>query len=154
MGAVPSKRSGHSFTVVGSTGYMFGGCPQPSSGGSAGPTNELFKIDMSNPKEFYWQKVETTRGPKARWAHSAALHNESIVVFGGFHKSGQRSQEIWILDTTTDKWSQPQAGITEEAEDGTVTFLKPWKGCPEPRGGHSGCVIGNFLAIFGGYGKV
>lgn len=35
---------------------------------------------------------------------------------------------------------------------GTVSFKKPWKGCPDPRGSHSGSVIGNSLVVFGGYG--
>lgn len=42
---VPTKRSGHSFTVVESTGYLFGGVPQARP---PGPTNEMFKLDMSN----------------------------------------------------------------------------------------------------------
>ena len=44
---VPTKRSGHSFTVVESTGYLFGGVPQARP---PGPTNEMFKLDMSNRK--------------------------------------------------------------------------------------------------------
>lgn len=35
---------------------------------------------------------------------------------------------------------------------GTVTFKKPWKGCPDSRGSHSGSLIGNSLVVFGGYG--
>lgn len=35
---------------------------------------------------------------------------------------------------------------------GTVAFKKPWKGCPDPRGSHSGNLIGNSLIVFGGYG--
>lgn len=35
---------------------------------------------------------------------------------------------------------------------GTVVYSKPWKGCPDPRGSHSGSVIGNSLLVFGGYG--
>lgn len=35
---------------------------------------------------------------------------------------------------------------------GTVTLKKPWKGCPDPRGSHSGSLIGNSLVVFGGYG--
>lgn len=35
---------------------------------------------------------------------------------------------------------------------GTVSFKKPWKGCPDPRGSHSGSLVGNSLIIFGGYG--
>ncbi|CAM9498163.1 unnamed protein product, partial [Phaeothamnion confervicola] len=151
MGEPPTKRSGHSFTVVGTTGYLFGGCPQRKP---PGPTDELFKLDMSNPAEFYWQKVPPSgRGPKARWHHSAAVHNRStLIIFGGFQSSGARFNDVWFLDVHGDKWSQPQAGVTEESPEGAVAFKKPWRGCPVPRGGHSGNVVGNSLVVFGGYG--
>lgn len=47
---VPTKRSGHSFTVVESTGYLLGGVPQARP---PGPTNEMFKLDMSNREYLY-----------------------------------------------------------------------------------------------------
>eukprot|EP00953_Heterococcus_sp_UTEX-ZZ885_P008452 5072-Heterococcus_DN1.PRE.1 len=153
MGEAPSKRSGHSFTVVGSTGYLFGGCPQKRP---PGPTDDMYKVDMSNPREFYWQKINSgaARGPRARWHHSAAVHSDTtIIVFGGFQSSSVRYNDLWLLDTSAgDKWSQPLPGLTEELEEGVVTFKRTWRGCPDPRGGHSGCVINNALLVFGGYG--
>ncbi|CAM9266952.1 unnamed protein product [Chrysoparadoxa australica] len=151
MGDLPTKRSGHSFTVVGSVGYLLGGCPQKRP---PGPTDEMYKLDMSNPGEFYWQKVPLQgKGPKARWHHSAAVHNNTvIVVFGGFQSSSVRYNDIWMLDTQGDKWSQPPAGVTEETDDGSLVFKKPWKGCPDPRGAHSGSILGHSLVVFGGYG--
>ncbi|CAM9257232.1 unnamed protein product, partial [Sphacelaria rigidula] len=148
---VPGKRSGHSFTIVGSTGYLFGGVPQARP---PGPTNEMFKLDMSNPGEFYWQKVKTPgRCPAARWHHAVAVRSPTtLVLFGGFRSSSIRFNDLWLLDTKGDKWSQPPPGITEEAEDGVITFKKSWKGCPDPRGSHSGNLIGNSLIVFGGYG--
>ncbi|CAM9944324.1 unnamed protein product [Discosporangium mesarthrocarpum] len=124
MGDVPAKRSGHSFTVVGSMGYLFGGVPQKRP---PGPTNDLFKLDMSNAGEFYWQKVKPPpssgsgqKWPAPRWFHSASVYAKTnLVVFGGFFSSGVRFNDLWILDTSNgDRWSQPQPGQTDEGEDG------------------------------------
>lgn len=40
------------------------------------------------------------------------------MLFGGFRSSSVRFNDLWLLDTKGEKWSQPQAGITEEMEDG------------------------------------
>ncbi len=86
--------------------------------------------------------------------------------------------DVWVLDTKTDTWTQPHPGITEEMDDGTIRFVspfscilggstlcyqcnvpfsrfcQPWNDCPEPRGGHSSCVVENSLIVFGGYGGI
>lgn len=70
--------------------------------------------------EFYWQKVKTAgRCPAPRWHHTVAVRAPAtLVLFGGFRSSSVRFNDLWLLDTKGDKWSQPQPGMTEEAEDG------------------------------------
>ena len=72
--------------------------------------------------EFYWQKIKTTgRSPAPRWHHTVAVKSPStLVLFGGFRSSSVRFNDLWLLDTKSDKWSQPPPGITEETEDGTI----------------------------------
>lgn len=72
--------------------------------------------------EFYWQKVKTPgRCPAARWHHAVAVRSPTtLVLFGGFRSSSIRFNDLWLLDTKGDKWSQPPPGITEEAEDGEL----------------------------------
>ena len=53
-GNAPTKRSGHTVTLVGSdTLYVFGGNDFRKP---PGPNNELYKLDMSQANEFFWQK--------------------------------------------------------------------------------------------------
>lgn len=156
IGDLPTKRSGHSFTIVkNGMAYLFGGI---DSRRPPGPNNELFKLDMSNAKTFYWTKVPTStsvlsmpspvRGaagtiaaltvPEARWKHSAtAINDTHILIFGGYRSSTQRLNDVWVLDTAKDKWSQPLA-------TGRVQ--------PSPRGAHAAALVGHKLYIFGGYG--
>ncbi len=151
-GSSPGKRAGHSLSLCGSAAYLFGGCPSGAT--EPNPSNDLFKLEMSSPKGFHWQKVSTQecRIPQGRSQHTASCHNNSIIVFGGVAANGNGYNDVWVLDTSTDTWTQPHPGITDEMDDGTIKFREPWNNCPEPRGGHSSCVVGNSLVVFGGYG--
>jgi len=150
MGEVPSRRSGHSFCIVGDYAYLFGG---NDSRKPPGPNNDLFKLDMTSA-EFYWTKIENTgRCPEPRSHHSVVVHGSKIIIFGGFRSSSIRYNDVWVLDTTTDEWSQPHAGATETRADGEVVFKRVWPDVPLPRGAHSATLIGGSqMFIFGGYG--
>ncbi len=78
--------------------------------------------------EFYWQKVKTSGiSPAPRWHHTVAVKAPStLVLFGGFRSSSVRFNDLWLLDTKSDKWSQPPPGTTEESEDGKLFgFIGP-----------------------------
>lgn len=82
--------------------------------------------------EFYWQKVKTSgRSPAPRWHHTVAVKPPStLVLFGGFRSSSVRFNDLWLLDTKGDKWSQPQPGITDETDDGKPSVPSVTVGCP------------------------
>jgi dynein heavy chain len=150
MGEGPSRRSGHSMSIIGDFCYIFGGNDfrRPP-----GPNNELFKLDMSSA-EFYWSKIENNgKAPEPRSQHTCVVYNDTkILLFGGFRSSHIRYNDVWILDTTTDEWSQPHAGVTETKHDGEVVFKRQWPDVPMPRGAHSATLVGSQMYIFGGYG--
>lgn len=123
IGDIPSKRSGHSFCIAGDSVYMFGGNDfrRPP-----GPNSELYKLDIAS-SEFYWKKVENSgKVPEPRSHHTTVLFGTKIILFGGFRSSSIRYQDVWILDTTNDEWSQPLIGVTETRSDGEVVFKKNW----------------------------
>ena len=75
---------------------------------------ELYKLDMSDPSGFYWQKIDVAGGaaaPSARWHHTATMSGGTMIVFGGFSgsKTYRYYNDVWLLDTASDKWSQPAA---------------------------------------------
>ncbi len=102
-GPSPGKRSGHTLSLCGSAAYLFGGCPSDAMEPS--PTNELFKLEISSPKDFHWQKV--------RQKHMDAL---SLSCFG-----------VYMFPTTTTAWT------TEKDEESLVIlFLFDTKSCVLP----------------------
>ena len=154
MGNGPSKRSGHTMSLVGDQLYVFGGNDfrRPP-----GPNGDLYKLDMSNSNEYFWSKVEPSAGqrwPEPRSHHTAVVFQKNkILVFGGFRSSSIRYNDVWILDTTTNEWSQPHVGMTETKPDGDVAFKRPWQDVPLPRGAHSSTMVGDSnMYVFGGYG--
>ena len=151
IGDVPSRRSGHSFCAVGDLVYLFGGNDMRRP---PGPNNELFKLDMSSA-EFYWSKIDNPgRNPEPRSHHTTVVYGNKIILFGGFRSSSIRYNDVWILDTTNDEWSQPVVGITETKNEGEVVFKRLWPDVPAPRGAHSATLVGALMYIFGGYGGV
>ena len=151
MGDAPSKRSGHSFSVVGDFGYLFGGNDFRRP---AGPNNEIYKLDMSG-SEFYWTKLSpaSAKLPDVRSHHTATVYGgNKILIFGGFKNSSTRYNDVWIFDTENNDWSQPYPGQTEVKPDGEIMFKRIWPDVPSPRGSHSSALIGSQVYVFGGYG--
>lgn len=112
MGVTPSKRSGHSLSVVNEYCYLFGGNDKRNP---PGPNNELYKVDISST-DVYFTKIENTGGVGSRWPeprsnHSAVVYNGyKIILFGGFRSSNIRYNDLWIYDTNINEWSQPHVG--------------------------------------------
>ena len=129
IGDVPTRRSGHSMVISNQGGtpfaYMFGGCDNRKP---PGPNAELYKLDMSDPAGYYWQMIAAPEGagPAPRWHHTANMRDEkTMVVFGGFSGSKHHRyyNDVWLLDTATDTWSQPPPGETNTDEKGIVTCV-------------------------------
>lgn len=162
IGDIPTARSGHTFTNVESVAYMFGGCATSSDRKSVpGPSNDLYKLDMSTESEYYWAKLELgneSPRPCARWKHSATkIDDTQIVVFGGFTSSKEtpRLNDVWVLDTSKDVWISSEDSVSSGS-----CQLSLWEAkgnakhvdCPCPRGSHSSALVDDNIFIFGGYG--
>ncbi len=173
IGDLPCKRSGHTFTNVESFAYLFGGCvaggvikgPDGDTKKSfPGPTNDLYKLDMSSDSDLYWTKLKTNdrmlQQPSPRWQHTATKFDETkVAIFGGFtaSKDQPRLNDVWVLDTEDDSWSQVTVDTTPKISDEssvTPSWVKKGKSCssPCPRGSHSASLVDNCIVIFGGYG--
>eukprot|EP00940_MAST-03C_sp_MAST-3C-sp2_P002569 g2569.t1 len=138
-GTSPKGRSGHTLTILGNTGYLFGGIQAENA--KTGPNNDLFMCRIQNAK-FEWSKPNLD-GPKPspRWDHSATLFNENFIFyFGGSTSRRSRSNESWIFDTIVQKWVH-------------VAHLEKQKEVPQPRSGHTSVLVADrYLYVFGGFG--
>lgn len=99
--------------------------------------NDVHLFDTST---MTWSTV-TPAGmlPLERSHHSAVLFGHHMVIFGGLADTGQRLNDVHILDLDAMCWVQPLVS-------GTL---------PPPRLAHSAEVYANRMVVFGGYdGKI
>lgn len=156
-GQLPTRRSGHTLCIVGSNGYLFGGCDYAET---PGPTNDLFviKINSNSPSEWEKLRFPAVACPLPRWKHSATVVDNKIFVFGGFHNSSTRFNDLWIFNPITLSWAQ-SGGTTSSAQPSHRASISTSASsnaraatCPAPRGGHSAVAIRRCIYVFGGYG--
>jgi len=74
-----------------------------------------------------------------------------ILIFGGFHSSSCRYNDVWVFDTITMSWEQPVEDHAEFTEEGNHVVPSGSK-APFPRGAHTASRVGTTVFIFGGYG--
>lgn len=112
--------------------YLVGG----SMHGKEYTCNQMYRLDLNT---FNWDLVKTKgeSGPVGSLdEHSASIHEQSIVIFGGFI-DGTREARVFTFDVATFTWE-----LMEPAD--------PSKPVPSARAGHSGTIHKNDLYIFGG----
>ncbi|TYZ58261.1 hypothetical protein PybrP1_007938 [[Pythium] brassicae (nom. inval.)] len=164
-GDVPTRRSGHSLSVVGSNGFLFGGCDHREP---PGPTNDLFVLRIGAQAPWEWEKLRSPPGtaPPPRWKHSATVVDGKVFIFGGFQSSTARLNDLWVFNPITMDWSQPAdksgAGVAPGAASLSAagaphrTSVAATRASsavvPAPRGGHSAVAIRKCIYVFGGYG--
>ena len=72
--------------------------------------------------------------PYQRYGHTVSAHGKKIYLFGG-RNDNYPCNTLYVFDTQSYKWSRPK--VTGDV--------------PAARDGHSSCVIGDNMYIFGGY---
>jgi len=115
-----SVRSLHSFSNVDHIGYVFGG-----QDGSSAHTNTLYAYDYLTDA---WSTL--TAGDLQRSAHSAAVFNDKIYIYGGIN-SGGTLDTLRCYNTTTGAWSSLTSGLSARAY-------------------HSAVMVGAKMYVFGG----
>ena len=107
---IPCARSSHTLSVIGNTGFLFGGLSNGSVNEKiARPLDELHILRLGK-SELEWCLLELpddTR-PLARWRHSACVfEGTQIIIFGGYHTASLRLSDIWLFNTVAMEWQQP-----------------------------------------------
>ena len=146
-GEIPNRRSGHTFTVIGTNGFLFGGIDHASP---PGPSNDIYRLKLKNDA-FTWSKINATGlAPLPRWRHTANVFDEtSVVIFGGFHSSTNRFNDIHVLDTVSLSWTQPVEQQSDFTPRGNhIPKRMPGLSCPTPRGAHSSNIVGTNVHIW------
>ena len=158
----PSPRSGHSMNVVGASAFLFGGMSQMKDTTSDDPDEitaqaspELYRLQLVSGEGMEWERINTpgTARPLSRWKHTATLfENTQILVFGGYHTTEHRLNDVWVFDAVAYCWTQPNSDHNQDSNTASQLSNEKWANVPPPRGGHSATLIGENVYIFGGYG--
>ncbi|KAI8781935.1 host cell factor isoform X1 [Biomphalaria glabrata] len=144
-GQPPCPRLGHSFTLLGNKGYLFGGLANDSEDPKNNIPrylNDLYTLELRPlaNHNLSWDLPNIVGvPPPPRESHSAAPYTDKdgrkprLFIYGGM--SGCRLGDLWMLDVDSVSWVQP-----------TVSGMPPL-----PRSLHSATVIGSRMFIFGGW---
>lgn len=128
----PSARMGHGSCTVGHTVYVLGGR------NAEGVQKDLHCLDTAKPEKARWVAAHVQgQVPSARSAHSMTSIGQHIYVFGGQGADQQNvSSEVYVLDTVTMIWNNPE--VMGRA--------------PERRHAHTATAMGTSIVILGGTG--
>ncbi|KAL4646273.1 host cell factor 1-like [Arapaima gigas] len=143
-GPPPCPRLGHSFSLVGSKCYLFGGLANDSEDPKNNIPrylNDLYILELRPGSGVVGWDIPITYGvlPPPRESHTAVVYTDRankksrLVIYGGM--SGCRLGDLWTLDIDTLTWSKPSVSGT----------------APLPRSLHSATTITNKMYVFGGW---
>ncbi|CAJ0927509.1 unnamed protein product [Ranitomeya imitator] len=157
-GPPPCPRLGHSFSLVGSKCYLFGGLANDSEDPKNNIPrylNDLYILELRPGSGVVAWDIPITYGilPPPRESHTAVVYTERdskksrLVIYGGM--SGCRLGDLWILDIGR------TGGLSTALQNAvdTLTWNKPNLNgiAPLPRSLHSATTISNKMYVFGGW---
>ncbi|XP_072285389.1 host cell factor 1-like isoform X2 [Pyxicephalus adspersus] len=143
-GPPPCPRLGHSFSLVGSKCYLFGGLANDSEDPKNNIPrylNDLYILELRPGSGVVTWDIPITYGilPPPRESHTAVVYTDKetkksrLVIYGGM--SGCRLGDLWFLDIDSLTWSKP-----------SLNGLAPL-----PRSLHSATTISDKMYVFGGW---
>ncbi|KAI3363048.1 hypothetical protein L3Q82_011708 [Scortum barcoo] len=134
------RRVNHAAVAVGHKVYSFGGY----CSGEDYETLRQIDVHVFNTVSLRWMKLPPVRTggherarevPYMRYGHTAVLLDDIIYLWGGRNDTEGACNVLYAFDINTHRWFTPKIS-------GTV---------PGARDGHSACVLGKAMYIFGGY---
>jgi N-acetylneuraminic acid mutarotase len=132
----PAGRLCHTSVVNNNKMYIYGGhiTQVPSSEYFHTVKNDMFECNL-NTRE--WREVPSGEGGPRRTEHTAVVHNNTMVVFGGYSGAGYENSAM-VFDFETSQWQQ----LATSGE------------CPSARSAHTAVVVGHSMFVFGGWNGV
>ena len=96
---------------------------EPASSNNKNQKNNSKEYKIENPPidlEFTKLNIPGT-GPLPRWRHTATLfENTQILIFGGFHTTDHRLNDVWVFDTISNTWQQPNPKHNWDGRHNTI----------------------------------
>jgi N-acetylneuraminic acid mutarotase len=129
-GDIPLTRDDHTALIYEGSMVIFGGFVDGER------TNAMYRYYFKDNK---WEKiiVHGRDRPVPRAGHSAVVHNDSMIIFGGRDEENNKLNDLWLFNFSTYFWEHidlPNA--------------------PLGRSGHSASIYKEMMLIFGGIYEV
>jgi N-acetylneuraminic acid mutarotase len=109
--------------------YIFGGFGECKEGKTRLYLNDTHKYDIH---QRIWHPVPTIGTIPKRNNHTSVIYDGKMLVF-----AGSKLNDLWSLDFRNNTWTQIQTSSIQDNQPGNVY-------------GHTACVKGNQMYIFGG----
>lgn len=111
--ASPPARTGHSMVYDAENGriLLFGG-----------HNNEVYYNDTWAFDGTTWTQLAPTTPPSARANQALAYHENSLLLFGGQDENGTLLADTWLLDLTTNSWTQLAASGPSARQGHTLLY--------------------------------
>lgn len=128
----PPGRLCHTAVVLNNKMYIYGGhITQPSSEYFHTVKQDLYEYDLMTRE---WREIPVGEGAPRRTEHTAVVHNNSMVVFGGYSGNSYENS-VMVFDFDTMQWKQ----LVTKGES------------PSARSAHTAVIVGSSMYIFGGW---
>ena len=134
------RRVNHAAVGLGGKIYSFGGYCSGENYEIKRPL-DVFVLDTSN---YHWKELckptedmdQYALAPYQRYGHTVVVYENKAYLWGGSNDSDGQSSILHQFDPVSHEWN----------------IISPIDGMmPPARDGHSACVVGDFMVIFGGY---
>lgn len=140
MGSYPSPKASASLVCHGDMLILFGGWRYPPLYPPYQPWRLFDELHLYDVKENRWIVQTPACGPPPKAGHSATIHRNKMIVFGGYQINNEinsNSNDVWCLELDTFTWTKPE-----------VSNIKP-----PPRYGQFQFILDdNNLLLIGGCG--
>lgn len=109
MGTYPSPKACASMVCHNDTLILFGGWRHPSSYPPYQPWRLFDELHVYHIAENKWTSVTTVDGPPQMTGHSASVHENTMLIFGGYtcvDGVPASINDVWSLDLTSFTWTK------------------------------------------------
>lgn len=135
LGSYPSPKASATMLYYKKSFILFGGWSHPSRF----PLHQQWKLfnelHVYSIEKNRWNVINTLETPPPMSAHSASIHGNNMIVFGGILRGFRNSSDVWCLNLDTYSWHKPAISIVK----------------PQPRYGQSQIHLGdNHILVLGG----
>lgn len=118
MGTYPSPKACATMVSYKNFLILFGGWRHPSTFPPYQPWRLFDELHAYNVIENKWMSMTTLDGPSPRTGHSATVHKDMMILFGGYSQddqTGTSQNDLWSLDLKSLIWIKRETNDAKPA---------------------------------------